>query len=179
MVTKEEKAEFRRQHKIVLKGVQAFWDMGQALAVIKSGKLWRAAGHKGWNDYCVSVVGMSRAHAHRLIGAAGFMETFKTSPIGDVFPMNEAQVRPLLKLPDEETQVKAWETAVKQTGGQPSAIEVKTVVFDLLHPAGSAETPKSRAQQRIDLFTKIREVAHKKKSWKQVEEMLDELEALL
>ncbi len=179
-ITKEEEVEFRQQHKIVVKGVQAFWDLGQALSVIKSGKLWRAAGHKSWNAYCQSVAGMSRAHAHRLIGAASFMETFKTSPIGDVFPVNEAQVRPLLQLPDPEKQVSAWGTAVEQAGGdQPSAKEVKTVVFDILHPDGLPEKPRSRSEQRIQLFSRLKEATRKKRSWKQVEEMLDELEALL
>ena len=95
-------------------------------------------------------------------------------------PMTEAQVRPLLKLPVREQRVTAWETAVAQTEGkQPPAPVVTEVVFDILHPDGPAEKPKSRAEQRINLFTRLKDVTRKKKSWKQVEEILDELEALL
>ncbi len=179
-VTPEEKAEFKRQHKVVENGVKAFWQVGQALAVIKARSLWRAGGHKSWDAYCRSVAGMSRGHAHRLLGAAGFLEILKTSPRGDVFPMMEAQVRPLLRLPDPEQQVTAWVTAVERAeGGQPSAPDVKKVVLEILHPEGPVEKPTSRAQQRFDLVVKLKEVTRQKKSWEQVRELIEQLEALI
>jgi protein gp37 len=179
-VTAEERAEFKLQHKIVRKGVQAFWDVGKALAVIKVGKLWRAGGYKSWDDYCRSVAGMSRGHAHRLLGAAGFLEILKTSPRGDIFPMMEAQVRPLLRLPEPEQQLEAWKTAVERAeGGQPSASAVKEVVTEILHPSGPAEKPPSRGQQRTDVFDRLKELIHQKKSWEEAEQVLKDLEPLI
>lgn len=179
-VTPEDRAEFKRQHKIVETGVKAFWKVGQALAAIKGKNLWRAGGHKSWDAYCRSVAGMSRGHAHRLLGAAGFMEMLKTSPRGDVLPMMEAQVRPLLRLEDPEQQVDVWFTAVDRAdGGQPSAPMVKELVLEKLHPDGSAEKPTSRAQQRFDLVVKLKAVIAKRNSWEDVEKLLVELETLV
>jgi hypothetical protein len=92
----------------------------------------------------------------------------------------EAQVRPLLRLPDPEQQVSAWHTAVERAeGGQPSAPLVKEVVLEILHPEGPVAKPTSRTQQRIDLVVKLKKVIQQKKSWEQVEKLLGELEELL
>ena len=51
--------------------------------------------------------------------------------------MMEAQVRPLLRLPDPEEHVTTWVTAVERAeGGQPSTTEVKKVVLEILHLNG-------------------------------------------
>ena len=97
-ITPEEKADFKRLDQIVKKGINAFWEVGRALAVIKAGKLWKVGGHQGWDAYCRSVAGMSRAHAHRLVDATGFMDELKTLPHGNVLPQMEAQIRPLLRI---------------------------------------------------------------------------------
>jgi hypothetical protein len=179
-VTPEDKAEFKRQHKIVETGVKAFWQVGQALAVIKTRDLWRAGGHKSWDAYCSSVAGMSRGHAHRLMGAAGFLEIVKTSPRGDVLPIMEAQVRPLLRLPEPEQQVAAWGMAVERAeGSQPTATQVREVVTEIMHPDGEVTKPSSRRQRRGELVLKLKEAVTKRQSWEQVEKLLADLEALI
>jgi protein gp37 len=179
-VTPEDKAEFKRQHKIVETGVKAFWQVGQALAVIKTRDLWRAGGHKSWDAYCSSVAGMSRGHAHRLMGAAGFLEIVKTSPRGDVLPIMEAQVRPLLRLPEPEQQVAAWGMAVERAeGSQPTATQVREVVTEIMHPDGEVTKPSSRGQRRGELVLKLKEAVTKRQSWEQVEKLLAELETLI
>ena len=46
---------------------------------------------------------ISRGHAHRLLKASEcLLELKKTSPIGDVLPLAESRIRPLLGLPDPE-----------------------------------------------------------------------------
>ena len=57
----------------------------------------------------------------------------------------EAQVRPLLRLPDPEQQMTAWVMAVERAeGGQPSAPEVKQVVLEILHPEADRKTNITR-----------------------------------
>ena len=56
---------------------------------------------------------MGKAYAHRLIGSAKVKSVL--SPIGDIHPANEAQVRPLTKLETPEAQQEAWETALGKT----------------------------------------------------------------
>ena len=179
-VTREEQAEFKRQHAIVKKGAQAFWEVGRALAVIKAGKLWRVGGHKSWDEYCGSVAGMSRGHAHRLLGAAGFLELLKTSPRGDVLPVMETQVRPLLRLPEPEQRLTAWGTAIERSeGGQPTVPLLQTVVCEILYPDGTAERPESRATQRLNVAGRLRDAIRGHVSYSQLEELLEELEGLL
>ena len=73
-----------------------------------------------------------------VFAAASFTEILKTLPRGNVLPQAEAQVRPLLRLPDPGQQVEVWATAVEQAdGGQPSAPQVKKLVFEVLHPGGA------------------------------------------
>jgi hypothetical protein len=45
------------------------------------------------------------------------MMGLKTAPIGDVFPVAESQVRPLLRLAEPAQQAQAWNTAVEKTEG--------------------------------------------------------------
>lgn len=179
-VTPAVKKEFRRQHKIVVKGVRAFWDVGQALSVIKSNKLWKAGGYKGWNDYCSKEVGLSRSHTHRLLKATDFMENLKTSPRGDILPETEIQVRPLLALPDFNEQVEAWGQAVDQAkGAQPSGPDVHKVVYDKLQPEAATEKSKSRSHRRAEIVSRLREVAARGQSWDEVRALLADLEHLL
>jgi hypothetical protein len=84
-------------------------------------------------------------------------------------------------LPDTDKQVEAWGIAVERAEGQqPTAPKVSEVVFELLHPEGAGEPPPpTRGQRRGDLVARLREVIRKRKSWEQVEELLEELEGLL
>lgn len=176
----EEKAEFKRQHKIVVKGVKAFWEIGRALAAIRNDKLWKAGGYKSWDGYCRSVAGMSRIHAHRLVEANEFVEELKMLPRGNILPQMEAQVRPLLRLPDPEQRAEAWFTAVEEAGGQqPTGAQIRKVVFEILNPEGAGEKSESRAQQRQDVASRLKAAIQKRRSWDSVEKLLEELEKLL
>lgn len=175
----EEKAEFKRQHNIVVKGVNGFWKIGGALAAIKKNNLWKAGGFKSWNAYCRSVAGMSRGHAHRLLDAFEFVKILKTSPRGDVLPQMEAQVRPILRLPEEQ-RAEVWFTAVEEVGGkQPTPPQLRKMVFEILHPEGAGEKTESRAKQRQDVASRLKAAIQTRKSWDAVEKLLVELEGLL
>lgn len=179
-LTKEEKAEFRHLHKVVMKGIKAFAAAGEALAKIHAGKLWRAGGHKTWDEYCQSVAGMTRAHASRLMRASACMAELKTSPIGDVLPVAESQVRPLLKLTNPEDRVEVWTKAVEKADGkQPTAADVLEVVMEVLEPEGGEEKPPTLGECRTDVVGRLRSVVSQRKSWKEVEELLSELEELM
>jgi protein gp37 len=179
-VNPEDRAEFRRLDKIVRKGIEAFADAGEALLRIHEGKLWRAGGHGTWEDYCRSVAGMSKVHASRLMRASQCFIAIKTLPIGNVLPVSESQVRPLLKLEDSEKRAAAWVAAVeKAEGNQPTAADVQEVVFEILHPEGSPEKPPSRSQRRAELVGRLRTVIAERKSWDDLESLMSELEELL
>jgi hypothetical protein len=179
-VTPEEASEFNRLNKIVMRGIEAFADAGEALLRIHEGKLWRAGGHRTWEAYCRSVAGMSKVHASRLMRASQCLKEMKTLPIGNVLPVSESQVRPLLKLAEPGQQTQAWMAAVdKAEGNQPTAADVQEAVFEILNPDGVDEKKPTRAQLREELMGRLAQVVAKRKSWEQVEELLEELRALL
>jgi protein gp37 len=182
-LTSEDKAAFKRLDKIVRKGVEAFVESGKALIEIQQRKLWRAGNHATWEAYCRQVAGLSKSYAHRIINATQVVMDLTTElPIGNsVVPLSESQVRPLLRLADSSQRGQAWNTAVeKAEGSQPTAAEVSEVVFEILHPEGGTPhaSPANRRERRVEVFARLRDVV-KRKSWNEVELLLEELEGLL
>ena len=53
------------------------------------------------------------------------------------------------------------------------------MVFEILHPEGSTEPSQSRSQRRSEVVSRLREVVAQRKSWEQVEQLMEELEELL
>lgn len=78
-LTKTEQADLRACEQVIAKGLKTFRDVGQALARIRDGKLYRQT-HKSFDAYCAEKCGFGRSHAYRLIEAAGVPEV---SPTGD------------------------------------------------------------------------------------------------
>lgn len=179
----EEKAEFERLHQIVSKGVKGFVEAGEALSQIKERKLWQAGGFATWEDYCRSVAGMSRVHAFRLIKASEYLAEIKAIPDVKILPVSESQVRPLIRLTKPNERQLAWEIATEELdlGKQPTATEVSNAVTVVLDTHGETSTKKTptRTQQRIDLVSKLRTAIGERKSWDDVEKLLDELGELL
>jgi hypothetical protein len=67
---------------------------------------------------------MGRSHAYRLIEAASLIDNL--SPIGELLPKNEAQIRPLTKL-DAFSQRRVWRDFLK-TGQTLTALNIKRFV---------------------------------------------------
>jgi protein gp37 len=179
-ITVEERKEFKKLDKSVRKGLVAFAEAGEALLKIHSGKLWRAGGYKSWDEYCRTVAGISRVHAHRLLHASRCMAELKTLPTGNVMPLTESQVRPLLKLPEPAKRGEAWKMAVKKAeGSQPTAAEVMAVVTEILHPDGKVTKPKPIDTPRNKVLISLKEAVKNQESWDEVGRLLGELEVLL
>ena len=108
--------------KVIEVGQKAFIEVGTALAEIRDARLYKAD-YKTFENYCVSKWGFKRAHAYRLIAAAGIAKDL--SPIGNI---PESVVREIAKVePSKRQEVydKATETA---SGHVPTAREIKQVV---------------------------------------------------
>lgn len=103
-------------------GLQAFYEVGQALKQIRDGRLYRGQ-YSTFEDYCIQKWQMGRAHAYRLMESSEVIQNL--SPMGDIeTPATERQARPLTDLPPEH-QGEAWSAA--QTIGnnsQPSSATV-------------------------------------------------------
>lgn len=80
------------------RNLQGFYEVGKALAEIRDGRLYREE-FESFETYVKERWGWERAHAYRMIDAAGIVED--VSPIGDK-PTTESQARELSKLETPE-----------------------------------------------------------------------------
>lgn len=180
-----EEAEFEQLNEIVRKGVEAFVEAGVALQKIHNGKLWKAGGFDTWEAYCRSVAGMSRAHAHRLMMASECVNYLRATGEFSILPVAESQVRPLLRLPDEPLRFAAWSRALEILGKdrkQPTAKEVKQGVDYVIHSddeGDPVEKVPTRAKKRTELVSQIRAAVAERRSWEDVEKLLEDLEKLI
>jgi hypothetical protein len=91
-VTLDESKRLIELEKVIEAGQQTFIEVGTALAEIRDARLYKAD-YKTFENYCVSKWGFRRAHAYRIIEAAGIAKYFspnggkssggKMSPNGD------------------------------------------------------------------------------------------------
>lgn len=135
----EQEALLTCEHEIE-RGLNTFYQVGDALAEIRDRRLYREL-YGTFEAYCRERWGMARQHAYRLIGAA--MVVGNLSPIGDTLPANESVVRPLARL-DPEQQPVAWQLAVETApNGKPTAAHVAEVVdqLRLITPPPSVPIP--------------------------------------
>lgn len=110
---------------IIAAGLPTFAEVGAALLAIRDEALYRQT-HGTFQSYCTEKWGMSRQHAFRLMEAAEVVENL--SPIGDILPTNEAQVRALVCLEPEEQRT-VWAASVATApNGKVTAAHVEQVI---------------------------------------------------
>lgn len=105
ILTTQEEGVLSRLENLIEQGLRTFYEVGCALAVIRTKRLYRST-HGSFEDYCRERWGMSRVHAHRLISSSEVVTNLL--PTGNTLPSNERQVRPLAKLPPAE-QREVWQ----------------------------------------------------------------------
>jgi len=103
-----ERARLDELEMAIDRGLQTFYEVGKALEEIREQKLYRD--HKTFETYCRDRWGIARPTAYLFINAAQVMENL--SPIGDILPRKENQVRPLTQL-SPELQIEIWQQAVE------------------------------------------------------------------
>jgi hypothetical protein len=122
-------------------GWQTTIDVANALLEIRDLRLYRKD-YATFETYCKGRWGFERAHAYRLMDAAGVVQNL--SPMGDIQPTNERQVRPLTDL-EPEQQREVWKEAVETApNGKVTAAHVEEVKAQKVEPA------KPKAAERRD-----------------------------
>jgi hypothetical protein len=84
---------------------RCFYKVGKALREIRNERLYRELLFDSFEQYVKKRWDMGKSHAYRLIEASRVIDNL--SPIGDVLPENEAQLRPFGKL-EPTDQRKLW-----------------------------------------------------------------------
>jgi hypothetical protein len=139
---------------IIYKGLNTFVEVGLALARIKDGKKYRAAGFSTFKEYCQESWDMSNPRAYQIISASEVVKKMSTNV--DILPNSEAQVRPLLKIKDPVKQRIAWQKAVETApNGKPTQKHVASIVATHLPPSkpskGNVKANPIKPKPKIDL----------------------------
>ncbi len=105
------------------RGLQTFVEVGEALALVRDRKLYRAA-HRTFEGYCSVRWNLSRSRAYQFIEAAGVADTLSTI-VDTPLPASEAVARKLTVLKHEpETMVEVWQETIRDHGATPTAKQV-------------------------------------------------------
>ena len=112
---------------VIEKGLNTFVDVGNALAEIRDGKLYRQT-YGTFEDYCRDRWGMVASRARQLMAAAEIVAGIESVTNVTLLPATESQARPLARLAPDE-QIAAWQEAVETApNGKVTAAHVVGVV---------------------------------------------------
>ena len=121
-----------------------FHEIGKALKEIRDKRLYKLILFETFEAYTKARWDMGRAQAYRLIKS--YMVIHNLSPIGDILPGNESQVRPLVQL-DLFEQRKVWKSFLN-TGLEITALNIKKFI------AAGKSADKSRPVDLTDQISK-------------------------
>lgn len=148
LTIKKDRAYLEYLEGIIQKNLMSFCEVGRALMEIRDRELYKVkngGAYGTFEAYCRGAWDFNRAHAYRLMDSAKVIETL--SPVGDISPVNERQLRPLTRLNDDpEKQRVAWQRAVETAPeGKVTAAHVQKVVREMVEPPA----PRIREQDKI------------------------------
>ncbi|MHB1038018.1 MAG: hypothetical protein ACYC35_26705 [Pirellulales bacterium] len=124
VLSRDERKEFAQYEAVIERGRQTFLEVGQALAAIRDGRLYRQ-NFDTFEAYCQDRWDFKRDYANKLIRAAKTVSSLDTKV--SIVPTTETQARELSRLPEEQ-RAGAWEETVERVGGQPTAKDIKETV---------------------------------------------------
>ncbi len=101
-----------------------FYEIGKALKEIKDTRLYKLTCFETFEAYTRARWDMGKSQAYRLIDA--YQVVCNLSPIGEIFPANESQARPLVQL-DPFEQRKIWKEFLN-TGKDITALSIKNFI---------------------------------------------------
>jgi hypothetical protein len=127
---------------IVARGLQTFYEVGQALIEIRDRKLYRVT-HKTFEAYCQEKWSIARRTAYQLISATKVVENL--CAMAHKLPTNERQVRPLTKLPPAQ-QLEIWQKAVEEA---PNNVPTAKIVERLVRERENA-APENKPLSEIE-----------------------------
>lgn len=111
LLTTSERGLLTSYETVVQQGLDSFVEVGNALAAIRDGRLYRET-HQTFEAYCIERWNLSKSRAYQFLRGAEVVERLAECTTVDVMPDNEAQVRPLASLPEAQ-QAEAWQEAVE------------------------------------------------------------------
>lgn len=132
-LTPREQQELATLETVIRSGWQTFLEVGDALAQVRDRKLYRDK-YNSIEEYCQQEMGFSRPYAYNLMNSAEVSQQLSSIEDIGVKPVNEAQCRELISVP-EDKRVAAWRGALKLAGGKP-------VTAKIVHQAAARFKPR-------------------------------------
>jgi len=133
-LTPAEAQALTQYEQIIRKGLETFFEVGNALVAISNQHLYRSS-HDTFEQYCREKWKFTARQANRLMLASGVVENLKSdqmfSSVPAAIPENEAQARALANLPPKK-QVEAAQIVAKKPGKHTAKkfMEAAVVVVD-------------------------------------------------
>lgn len=122
LLTPAEQTERQELETAIKSGWKTFLEVGSAVAKIRDKKLFRDR-YETFEQYLLNELGYSLPYAYSLIGSAQVNEQISAIAEIKVKPLNEAQFRELISVP-EAKRVAAWKSALKLAGDKPVTAKV-------------------------------------------------------
>ncbi|MBU0665382.1 MAG: hypothetical protein KJ990_12680 [Proteobacteria bacterium] len=133
---------------VIRSDLQAFLRVGAALAEIRNNGLYMVNSHVSFERYLRDKWGMGQSQGYRLIDAHTVVQSLKSSPIGELLPDNESQIRPLTKYKDKpEMLANVWQMAVN--AAHNGKITAKLVKNALTYVTGEEVDRKIRKASAV------------------------------
>ena len=137
-LTADDKTILATCEETIERGLKTFHEVGAALLKIRDGRLYRHK-HKTFEQYCRDRWGFTRMRASQLIASASVCENVNHGL--QTQSINERQARELARLPAAQQQ-DAWQEAIEQTDGKPTAAVVREIVERRLEPTPEPIEPE-------------------------------------
>lgn len=173
-LTSSETDRLRYLEGVIQRGIRAFREVGEALAVIRDDRLYRAT-HDTFEDYCRAKWSLGRGHAYQLIAAASIAQDLSGLAVQ---PTRERQVRALAPL-DRDARRQVWTEASQN--GRPSGAKVDAAARQARGP-GVLQGPAAEEAEFREALTRLRQwrcrYGHLVRSYPAVEGVLDALQRL-
>jgi len=173
-LTEAEKARLVALEKQIRDGMTGFVEVGLALAEIRDKQLWRGA-YKSWEEYARKVHEMARSYAYRVTAAAQVVKYLEDGQLATL-PANEAQVRPLLRVPEDAREA-VWQAAVREAGDSPVTAKIVAEAVrkhlgdkleerrrQVVDRAKKPDVPEVFKEHALAVISELQ--AHKKSNWK-------------
>lgn len=154
-LTEAEKDQLKQSETTIGSGLGSFFDVGHALIKINTSRLYRDESDT-FEDYCEQRWGIGRHYGYRLINAAECFALLKAGlPKGSRLPLNESQLRPLVKGLQSNKWVKAWKQVIADTSGKRLTSEAVEKVVNGLGGKSSHPKPKARNKTQTNVSKAI------------------------
>jgi hypothetical protein len=135
--------QLTRLETIIARNQGHFCDIGRALKEIRDNRLYKLTLFETFEAYTNARWDMGRAQAYRLIKSYEIIRNL--SPIGDILPANECQVRSLARLNPVE-QRRAWKDFI-DSGMEMTALNIRKFI-------GTEKGNKSKSPDLSDQISK-------------------------